>query len=76
MEQYNKIQSLFKRDQKGKMLFGEYSLPEFEYLKDNTWAFTEKVDGTNIRVMYKGNEAFGDDLTFGGKLITPKFQHL
>lgn len=67
MKQYHKIQSIFKRDQKGKMLFDEYSLPEFEYLKDNTWTFTEKVDGTNIRIMYKGNEAFGDDLTFGGK---------
>lgn len=62
MNQYHKIQSLYKRDEKGKMLFGQYSLPEFEYLRDNTWVFTEKVDGTNIRVMYSGGE-----LSFGGK---------
>lgn len=42
---YHKIQSLYKRDEKGKMLFGQYSLPEFEYLRNNTWVFTEKVDG-------------------------------
>lgn len=62
MEQYHKIQSLFKRDQKGKMLFDKYSLPEFEYLKNNLWEFTEKVDGTNIRIMYSNGE-----LSFGGK---------
>jgi len=68
MEQYHKINSIYKRTPDGKkMLFGEYSQPEFEYLKDNTWVFTEKVDGTNIRVIYKGIEAFGDDLVFGGK---------
>lgn len=62
MNQYHKIQSLYKRDQKGKMLFGEYSLPEFDYLKDNMWEFTEKVDGTNIRIMW---DAIG--VRFGGK---------
>lgn len=31
---------------------GDYSCPEFEYLKDSQWEFTEKVDGTNIRVMW------------------------
>lgn len=41
---------------------GVYSLPELEYLKDNQWVFTEKVDGTNIRVMYTGA-----GLSFGGK---------
>ena len=34
---------------------GEYALPEFEYLKDNTWTFTEKVDGTNIRIITYSN---------------------
>lgn len=63
MQTYHKINSVFKRSRDGKqMLWGEYSLPEFEYLKDNLWEFTEKVDGTNIRVMYKN-----DDLEFGGK---------
>lgn len=53
MKEYPKIQSLFKRDTKGRMLFDQYSLPEFEYLKDCVWRFTEKVDGTNIRIMWR-----------------------
>lgn len=65
MQEYHKIQSMFKRDMenpKHPMIIGEWALPEFEYLKDNKWTFTEKVDGTNIRVMFDGNE-----INFGGK---------
>ncbi|KKN07671.1 hypothetical protein LCGC14_1064440 [marine sediment metagenome] len=51
MEEYHKIQSIYKRDEgTHKFIEGQYSLPEFEYLKDNTWLFTEKIDGTNIRI--------------------------
>lgn len=68
METYHKINSIFKRTPDGKkMLFGEYSQEEFFFLKDCRWVFTEKVDGTNIRIMYVGDEEYGDDLTFGGK---------
>ena len=65
MNEYHKIQTLFKRDMenKGKTLMeGEWTLPEFEYLAGNVWSFTEKVDGTNIRVMLKDG-----GITFGGK---------
>lgn len=57
MEEYHKIQTLFKRDmygsitgKKGKMIEGEWTTPELEYLADKEWEFTEKVDGTNIRI--------------------------
>ena len=51
-QEYHKIQTVFKRDMqnKGKIIEGSYSLPEFDYLKDNEWVWTEKVDGTNIRI--------------------------
>ena len=62
MREYPKIQSLFKRDDKGHIIFGAWSLPEFEYLQDNIWTFTEKVDGTNIRVGWDD-----EDITFAGK---------
>ena len=63
MKQYHKIQTVYKRDEKTKQIIeGEYSMPEFEYLKDNQWVFTEKVDGTNIRIMWNGTA-----VTFGGK---------
>ena len=54
MIKYHKIQTVFLRDPDNHyktLLDGQYSLPEFEYLKDNEWVFTEKVDGTNIRLM-------------------------
>lgn len=54
METYHKIQTLFKRHldgpKKGKMIRGEWTTPELQYLATNQWEFTEKVDGTNIRV--------------------------
>lgn len=61
MKKYHKINSIFKRDEKGNFT-AEYSMPEFEYLKDNKWIFTEKIDGTNVRVMWDGNK-----VSFGGK---------
>jgi len=65
MKEYPKIQSVFKRDEKThKFIEGEFSLPEFEYLKDNIWICTEKVDGTNIRIMWDYNKM---SLRFGGK---------
>lgn len=55
MKEYHKIQSLFKRDEKThKFIEGQWSLPEFEYLQDNRWVFTEKIHGTNIRVIWDG----------------------
>lgn len=64
MKQYHKIQSVFKRDQQTKkFIIGDYSLPEFELLKDIPWQWTEKVDGTNIRVMWDGET----QVRFAGK---------
>lgn len=66
MEPYPKIRNLFKRDPNTKyktVLYGEYTLPEFEYLTNNRWVFTEKVDGTNIRVMSFPS----GDVVFGGR---------
>lgn len=65
MRTYTKIQTVFKRDMtnKGKIMEGVYSLPEIEYLKGNQWVWTEKVDGTNIRVEWMR----GIGRKFGGK---------
>lgn len=63
-DEYPKIQTIYKRDManKGALLEGQWSLPEFEYLAKNPWIFTEKVDGTNIRVMVDI-----DKILFGGR---------
>lgn len=65
MREYHKIQTVFKRDMNSPhktIILGDYSMPEFAYLADNEWVWTEKVDGTNIRVMFDGEQ-----ITFGGK---------
>jgi len=72
MTPYHKIQSLFKRDPATNhktFLEGEYSIPEFEYLKDCQWSFTEKVDGTNIRIHYDPTSANGVNagVVYGGR---------
>lgn len=55
MSEYHKINTIYKRDPASKaILDGEWSLPEFEFLVGNQWVFTEKVDGTNIRIVING----------------------
>ncbi len=54
---YPKIQSVYKRDPATKyrtFLTGEWSVPEFGLLADITWLWTEKIDGTNIRLTWDG----------------------
>ena len=63
MEKYHKIKSIFKRNKETfKFIEGEYSCSEFEYLANLRWIFTEKVDGTNIRIMWDG-----ENVKFGGR---------
>ena len=65
MKEYHKIQTVYLRDPATKhktLLEGQFAKPEFEYLKDAKWVFTEKVDGTNIRVQWDGEK-----VTFNGR---------
>jgi hypothetical protein len=65
METYHKINAPFKRHlegpDKGKLILGDWSLPVFGYLADCLWEFTEKVDGTNIRIGLR--RASGENVT-------------
>ncbi len=64
MKEYPKIQSVFKRDPatKFKTFLTTCSTDEIGYLYDNKWLFTEKIDGTNIRVGWDG-----ETVEFGGR---------
>lgn len=64
MKEYHKIATLYNRSMSGnrKLIEGEFSGPTVEYLKDNQWIFTEKIDGTNVRVLWDGHT-----VTFGGR---------
>lgn len=58
MIQYHKIQTVYKRDPDNNyktLLEGEFSKPEFEYLKDNIWLFSEKIDGMCLRALWDGS---------------------
>lgn len=48
---YQKINTLFKRDEKNLIIPTEFCQEEFGYLKDLKWECTEKIDGTNMRVI-------------------------
>ena len=62
--EYHKINGLYKRYRKdlhkevelpkgtsyGDFIEGEFSKEEFEYLFNNQWVWSEKLDGTNIRI--------------------------
>lgn len=50
---YPKINTIYKRDERGKLIIGDYSIPEFKYLEKNMWQATEKINGTNIRLVFK-----------------------
>lgn len=63
MKEYHKIETLYERDEKTKkLIIGKFRNPTIEFLKDNIWQFTEKVDGTNIRVYWDGHT-----VSFGGR---------
>lgn len=61
---YHKIPGLYKREEQKpfRLIEGVYREPELELLKDIDWVFTEKVDGTNIRVIWDGH-----NVVFGGR---------
>jgi len=66
MMKYPKINTLFKRGDSGKIIAGQLSRPEFEAI--HKWRITEKIDGTNIRVMYcKFADGGPDTVDFGGR---------
>lgn len=70
----NKIIFLDKGKSKNRLIIGDYAREEFEAI--DRWSVTEKVDGTNVRIMYKDGE-----VTFGGRtenasIPCPLFKHL
>lgn len=64
MRKYEKIDTLFARDMEGtkELMPGVFRSEAVEYLQNAEWDWTEKVDGTNIRVYWDGHT-----VTFGGR---------
>lgn len=57
MNKYTKIETLFERDMEGskKLIEGKFRNETVEFLKNNTWICTEKIDGTNIGIVWDGH---------------------
>lgn len=55
---YIKIDTPFERDNDGtkKLIEGKFRNETVEYLKDNKWLCSEKIDGTNIGVVWDGHK--------------------
>jgi hypothetical protein len=64
MVEYNKIDTVYERDMDGtkKLIEGKFRSKAVEFLADCNWVFTEKIDGTNIRVHWDGHK-----VEFGGR---------
>ena len=58
MAEYTKIETIFERDMDGtkKLVEGKFRNETVEYLKDNEWVCTEKIDGTNIGIVWDGHK--------------------
>lgn len=58
MNSYTKIDTIFKRDEKGtkKLIEGEYRDETVKYLRNCEWVCTEKIDGTNIGIVWDGHK--------------------
>lgn len=58
MVEYTKIETLYNRDIDGskKLVEGSFRNETVEFLKDNTWTFTEKIDGSNVGIVWDGHK--------------------
>jgi len=52
-EKHRYVSDLEKKPRKSAIIEGQYACPEFAAI--NTWSVTEKVDGTNVRIIFQRN---------------------
>jgi RNA ligase-like protein len=66
VKEYQKIPGPFRRETEGpnrnRVIEGAWTSPELGYLAEADWLWTEKVDGTNIRVDWDGHR-----VSYGGR---------
>ena len=58
MKEYIKIETPFERDTEGskKLIEGKWRNETVKFLRNETWVFTEKIDGTNISIAWDGHK--------------------
>jgi ATP-dependent RNA circularization protein (DNA/RNA ligase family) len=80
MKTYHKIQTIFLREvEAGRgvpVTEGKWSKREFEALKDIDWLMTEKVDGTNIRVIWDNEKVLVRGKTDNAQMYPGMYEKL
>lgn len=78
MRKYEKIETIFARDIEGtkKLIPNMFRDSTVEYLARNDWIWTEKVDGTNIRVFWDGHQISFAGRTDSAVIPTPLYDRL
>lgn len=75
--EYPKINTIFMRDNKGKIMGGVFSERVFEYLANCQWMWTEKIDGTNTRLIIKPeHDSGGYEISILGRTNNATFHPL
>lgn len=68
MADYDKINTLFKRDEKTKhIIVEEYTFSYFKMLENIKWECTEKIDGTNIHIDIDWRSENEWDISYHGR---------
>lgn len=69
MKEYHKIRGLYKFNMEEKAFDkSQFTIDEFAILQNNQWIFTEKIDGTNLRIMWDGHK-----LSYAGRTDNATF---
>lgn len=78
MKKYLKIETIYARDIEGtkKLMEGVFRDPTVEFLKLVPWVWTEKVDGTNIRVCWDGHKVEFGSRTDNANIPAPLVNYL
>lgn len=70
---YPKINTVFKRDKHGLITPGEWARPEFAYLADLPWFWTEKIDGLGCWIHWEPGSGEGISMgTHTGRALPEK----
>lgn len=67
-KEYHKIETLFKFNNETKKFTNVFYNSNVDLLKNNQWIFTEKIDGTNLRIYWDGHK-----LQYGGRTNEAQF---
>ena len=78
MRTYEKIETLFERDIKGtkKLIEGQYRNPTVAMCRNLMWDWTEKIDGTNIRIHWDGHSVHFEGRTENASIPAPLVNRL